>query len=160
MLFKIISFCFQRFREGCRKRQFFFEMSPLLINCVSEVLSYQRVYSGEVFKILLLLQIKPGKCTEMYLKILSTNVKAESDNSLKGSMLCFNQSLITAQCPAQTINNWRSVSHYLLSLSQDSTIALRFATLWNWYHCAPVLIEPIPRRQWKGQLHWWYTISQ
>ena len=160
MLFKIISFCFQRFREGCRKRQLFFEMSPLLINCVSEVLSYQRVYSGEVFEILLLLQIKPGKCTEMYLKILSTNVKAESDNSLKGSMLCFNQSLITAQCPAQTINNWRSVSHYLLSLSRDSTIALRFATLWNWYHCAPVLIEPIPRRQWKGQLHWWYTISQ
>ena len=83
MLFKIISFCFQRFREGCRKRQFFFEMSPLLINCVSEVLSCQRVYSGEVFKILLLLQIKPGKCTEMYLKILSTNVKAESDNSLR-----------------------------------------------------------------------------
>ena len=160
MLFKILSFCFQRFKEGCRKRQFFFEMSPLLINCVSEVLSYQRVYSGEVFKILLLLQIKPGKCTEMYLKILSTNVKAESDNSLKGSILCFNQSLITAQIPAQTINNWRSVSHYLLSLSQDSTIALRFATLWNWYHCAPVLIEPIPRRQWKGQLHWWYTISQ
>ena len=135
MLFKILNFCFQRFREGCRKRQFFVEMSLLLINCVSEVLSCQRVYSGEVFKILLLLQIKPGKCTEMYLKILSTNVKAESDNSLKGSMLCFNQSLITAQCPAQTINNWRSVSHYLLSLSQDSTIALRFATLWNWYHC-------------------------
>ena len=160
MLFKILSFCFERFREGCRKRQFFFEMSPLLINCVSEVLSCQRVYSGEVFKILLLLQIKPGKCTEMYLKILSTNVKAESDNSLKGSMLCFNQSLITAQIPAQTINNWRSVSHYLLSLSQDSTIALRFATLGNWYHCAPVLMEPIPRRQWKGQLHWWYTISQ
>ena len=160
MLFKIISFCFQRFREGCRKRQFFFEMSPLLINCVSEVLSCQRVYSGEVFKILLLLQIKPGKCTEMYLKILSTNVKAESDNSLKGSMLCFNQSLITAQCPAHTINNWRSVPHYLLSLSRDSTIALRFATLWNWYHCAPVLIEPIPRRQWKGQLHWWCTTSQ
>ena len=75
-------------------------------------------------------------------------------------MLCFNQSLITAQCPAQTINNWRSVLHYLLSLSLDSTIALRFATLWNWYHCTPVLIKPIPRRQWKGQLHWWYTISQ
>ena len=77
MLFKILSFCFQRFREGCRKRQLFFQMSPLLINCVSEVLSYQRVYSGEVFKILLLLQIKPGKCTEMYLKFLSTDVKAE-----------------------------------------------------------------------------------
>ena len=75
--FQILSFCFQRFREGCRKRQFFFEMSPLLINCVSEVLSCQRVYSGEVFKILLLLQIKPGKCTEMYLKFLSTDVKAE-----------------------------------------------------------------------------------
>ena len=50
-------------------------------------------------------------------------------------MLCFNQSLITAQCPAHTINNWRSVPHYLLSLSRDSTIALRFAMLRNWYHC-------------------------